>query len=310
MNTFTVNHDLGRHVSVAVGNTELARYVYSPQMPEVESRKPYIHPIHTLRGALVSAFRPWDHPWHKGIQMTWSEISGENFWGGKTYVEGEYLWKKNVGRIQHRDFRRLEVTDTDVRIDETLDWITATGEMCVAESRSLTFHSVDADAGVWMLDFSTTLENARETDLEFGSPTTLGRPNAGYTGLFWRGPRSWTNGIVTAADGGEGPEMMGRQARWLAISGRNDEVDGSATVLFTSGQTSSDVPIKWFVRNEPFAAINPSPAFNDVITVAPGDSLTLRHGVAVIDSSPDRDALEAAAKRLSAPARISSHGGL
>ena len=30
----------------------------------------------------MTGYRPHDHRWHKGLQMTWTHVSGENFWGG------------------------------------------------------------------------------------------------------------------------------------------------------------------------------------------------------------------------------------
>jgi hypothetical protein len=93
------------------------------------SRKPYLHPLRTLGGALVSAFRPWDHPWHKGIEMASCVLSGQNFWGGKTYRHGEgYLWLDNVGRMRHERFETVATTADEVTLCETLLWITAAGE--------------------------------------------------------------------------------------------------------------------------------------------------------------------------------------
>lgn len=287
----------GETLAFALGEVELGRYVAEPQTPPVESRKPFLHPMRTLDGAPVSAYRPWDHPWHKGLQMTWSEVSGQNFWGGKTYVDGEYLWLDNVGRMQHDAYGRAEVIDGVAYVDERLSWITAASENWVDERRAIRL-SVDAAQGAWVLDIELDLHNVRGEVLEFGSPTTLGRPDAGYTGLFWRGPRSWTGARVLGPGTVKGHELMGQEAPWLAITGRHDEFDGGATVLFTAGTTSADVPIRWFVRNEPYAVLNPSPAFAEVVRIQPEQHLRLRHRVAVLDRLWEPEELEAYAERL------------
>lgn len=261
---------------------EIGRYVAQPDTPEVESRKPFLHPMRTLRGDLVSAYRPWDHPWHKGLQMTWSEVSGQNFWGGKTYVDGEYVWLDNVGRMHHQRYDRVEVVDGTAHVDQRLSWITAAEETWVAETRSLRL-AVDETTGAWVLDVDIDLHNVRGEALDFGSPTTLGRPDAGYTGLFWRGPRSWTGGRVISAAGADEQEHMGAESPWLAIAGRHDEVDGGATVVFVAGSSSASVPIRWFVRSEPYAVLNPSPAFSDVVRLGADEHLRLQHRVAVLD---------------------------
>lgn len=150
---FSVEHELGQRLDVRVGDVLIASYVYEPDFPEVESRKPYLHPLRTLDGALISAFRPWDHPWHKGIEMTSSVLSGQNFWGGKTYRDGEgYLWLDNVGRMQHERFETVEASADEVIVRETLSWITAAGERWIDEERTLRFHGADAKelgSGSW-----------------------------------------------------------------------------------------------------------------------------------------------------------------
>ncbi|WP_345495963.1 DUF6807 family protein [Streptomyces flavovirens] len=37
---------------------------------------------------MVTDYRPHDHRWHKGLRMTASHLSGQNLWGGNTYVHG------------------------------------------------------------------------------------------------------------------------------------------------------------------------------------------------------------------------------
>lgn len=294
-----VTHEHGRQVVVSVERADgtprvdIATYAYDPQVPDVESRKPYLHPVRTLGGALVSAYRPHDHRWHKGVQMTVSHLSGQNFWGGDSYRHGQgYVPLDNVGRMRHERFDAMEVSDSRVRLVQALTWVTSTGQEWVAESRQLTVHGVDVERGTWVLDFATELVNIRGEDLQVGSPTTHGRPAAGYTGFFWRGPRGFTGGEVLTADGG-GPEAMGRTSPWLAYTGQHDEVDGAATLVFLAGATSGSVPLRWFVRNDPFPAVNPSPAFSEEVTIPPGEALALRHRLVVVDRPWRREDIEA-----------------
>jgi hypothetical protein len=268
----------------SVGDVELFTYVHRPSTPAFEGPKPYLHPVRTLAGDVVTAFRPHDHRWHKGVQMTATDVSGENFWGGVTYVRDQgYVALPNVGSMRHDEF-----TSTDSGFEETLSWFTEAGENWVRESRSLTVRDVEDDA--WTLEFATTLENLRSEPLVFGSPTTNGRELAGYTGFFWRGPRSFTEGTVIAADGGSGQEMMGKAARWLAFVGQHDEVERSSTLLFIDHPENKNT--HWFVRSTPFAAVNPSFAFFDTVEVAAGEALSLRYRLVVATGEWDREHLE------------------
>lgn len=276
-------HALGAHAA----GVELFRYVFRPETTPFEGPKPYLHPVRTLAGDIVTAFRPHDHRWHKGIQMTASDVSGENFWGGGTYVRDQgYVDLPNVGVMRHEQF----VNVLDDRIEEWLTWRTQAGEHWLDERRELI---VRVGAEAWSLDFATSLTNVCGAHLRFGSPTTSGRPLAGYSGLFWRGPRSFTDGEIIAADGQGGPEMMGRPARWLAYVGAFDEVDRHATLMFFDGPGYDG---NWFVRSTPFPAVNPSLAFWEEMTLPAGETLNLRYRIVIADGAWDRTRLETYAK--------------
>lgn len=276
-------------VTAVFGDVELFRYVHRPEMDPFEGPKPYLHPIRTLAGDVVTGYRPHDHRWHKGIQMTASHVSGQNFWGGGTYLRGRgYVDLPNVGTMRHEEFTDLG----PAHLTERLTWRTQAGEHWVDESRTLTVR--DVGEGSWTLEFTTSVRNVRDAPLTFGSPTTCGRPLAGYTGLFWRGPRAFTGGeVITsgggAGNGGSGNGGMGDPGPWLAYVGHHDEVDRASTLLFVDGP---DQPTRWFVRNEPFAAVNPSFAFFDELTLAPGATLDLRYRIVIADSAWNRDRVE------------------
>jgi hypothetical protein len=271
-------------LSVRERGVELFRYVYRPTMPAFEGPKPYLHPVRTLAGDVVTAYRPHDHRWHKGVQFTASHLSGQNFWGGGSYVhERGYVDLPNVGVMRHEEFDEAEGD----RIAHRLTWHTQSGEHWVDEHRELTVRDVEDDA--WALEVTTSLTNVRGEVLDFGSPTTHGRPAAGYTGLFWRGPRAFTDGDVIASGGQGGPEMMGRPARWLAYAGRHDEVDRASTLLFFDDPERES---RWFVRATPFPAVNPSLAFDEEIALPPGETLRRRYRIVVADGLWDRERLE------------------
>lgn len=273
--------DTGTELIAQFDDVEVMRYVYRPSMPDTESPKPYFHPLRTLTGNIVTSYRPHDHRWHKGLQMTASHVSGQNFWGGGTYVHGSgYVDLPNNGTMRHEEW-----LGGGQGVDERLTWWTRDGEHWVDERRTF---SATAAEDCWTLEFATALTNVRGEDLLFGSPTTHGRPMAGYTGLFWRGPRDFTGGQVI------GPSM-GEQAPWLAFVGAHDEVDASSTLLFMS----SDPAQTWFVRTEPFAAVNPSIAFSEEVRLAPGETMELSYRLVIADGAWDSKRLEAYVKEHS-----------
>ncbi|MGH6653586.1 MAG: PmoA family protein [Actinocrinis sp.] len=276
----------------------LLHYPYRPQIDAFECPSPYFHPLRTVSGKIVTINRPNDHRWHKGLAMTASHLSGQNFWGGGSYVRdapnGGYVNLPNVGRMEHTGFESPDVTvDRTARFIETLDWITSGGELWIKERRTVTIRTVDLSDGSWSLEFATELHNVRGESLDFGSPTVFGRELAGYCGFFWRGPRAFTGGAVRTPGGREGqPAAMGHRAPWLAFSGEFDEQDGFATLLFVPDPANPGGEPTWFVRSEPFAAVNPSLAFFDALELPADQTLRLKYRLVIADGDWDHTRIE------------------
>ncbi|MBO7938862.1 PmoA family protein [Streptomyces antibioticus] len=294
-------HSLGDRITVSdpVTGVELLAYVYRPEAAW-EAPRPYVHPLRTLRGDLVTDYRPNDHRWHKGLSLTASHLSGANLWGGNTYIHGEgYLaLPERVGSMVHVDFDEVTADGDRAVVAERLTWHPYGGELWAEESRRIEVHDVDRGAGAWALTWASSVTNRREEPLRFGSPTTAGRELAGYTGLFWRGPRSFRGGRIIGPDG-EGPGLMASQSEWLAVTGEHDGSDGHATVVFAHAPGNDHTgaggthPAHWFVRNEPFVGLAPSWAFFDELELAPGDTLARRYRVIVADGAWGREEIGA-----------------
>ena len=288
-----------RSLRVSWRGRELLRYVYRPWDPGVESPKPYFHPIRTIGGDLVSLYRPHDHVWHKGIAWSLSNVGAENFWGGPTYLRGrEYVQLDNNGTMVHDGFDAVGVRDGLVRVDERLTWHTRSGRDVIAERRQFVVTALpdgvpDARTGAvpdvqaWQLAFATTMRNTSGATIPIGSPTTQGRENAGYSGLFWRGPRSFTGGLVVMPDAEGGDDLMGRRGPWLAFVGRHDGHGRASTVLMRDDPGNVGHPTRWFVRNGMYACVCPAPFFDHEYELADGASLTLRYDIVVADGALD-----------------------
>ncbi|GGQ65926.1 oxidoreductase [Streptomyces althioticus] len=293
--TLRVVHAHGDAVGVSVGDVEILRYVYRPDPVAFESRKPYAHPVRTLGGRVVTGYRPNDHRWHKGLQMTASHLSGQNFWGGNTYVHGRgYVpLPERIGWMRHDGFSSFAVDEERFACVEELTWVENGGEEWAREQRGLSVHSVDVVRGAWVLDWSIRLTNVRGEELRFGSPTTAGRERAGYTGLQWRGPRDFTGGTVFAPGvegGGPGERFMGTQGPWLGFTAERDAVDGASTMVFAHAPENLDPgravhPSHWFVRSEPIPSVAFSCAFFEEFGLPAGESFAYRYRVVVADGA-------------------------
>jgi len=284
-------HAVGEAVELRHGRDLLFRYVYRSGVDPEESPKPYFHPLRTLAGEEVTLFRPHDHPWHTGLAMTSAYLSGENFWGGPTFVRDKgYAWLENQGRIRHEAWKEMHGDGPILK--EQLSWISHGGETWIEEERGISVGELDPAGGFWSLDLSFRLTNVREQSLTFGSPTTEGRPAAGYGGLFWRGPRSFGGGEILTADGLGGQESMGRASPWLAYVGLNDGTGHGSTVLFLDSPTNVRFPCKWFVRNDPYACVSCSFMFDEEYALEPGEELALDYRVVLGDGVWPRTRIE------------------
>ncbi|WP_418274988.1 PmoA family protein [Isoptericola jiangsuensis] len=298
----TLNTD-GAAMSGSRGGVDLFRYVYRPTDAAYESPRPYLHPLRTRSGAVVSEYRPADHVWHKGLAWSLPHVGPWNFWGGPNYVrsEGGYRDLGNDGSMDHHQFTALGPCG----FVEELAWRTpagddgAPGAVVVTEERTVQVVVPDDDPTAWVLTFRSVMTNVTDGPLDLGSPTTNGRENAGYGGLFWRGPLSFTGGpvLLPAPDGSgvvaDAEDARGLRADWLGFVGRHDGVPGqdggpqaSTVVVVDPGSNPGGRP-QWFVRSEPYACVCPAPFFSEEVPFAPGASLTFDYGVVVADGASD-----------------------
>ncbi|GIH02819.1 hypothetical protein Rhe02_08860 [Rhizocola hellebori] len=278
--TIHVDHALGRSVDVRAGDVPLFTYVYAPETARLESPKPYLHPIRTLAGDVVSLFRPHDHVWHKGIAWSLPHVGEHNFWGGPTYVHGSsYVQLENNGSAVHREMTGLSAASDRADVSHSLDWISQDGQKVIDEHRRLA--AAVLDAASWVLIFETAMSNVSGATLNIGSPTTKGRENAGYGGLFWRGPRSFTGGTVQSPAGTGADDLRGTRADWFAFRGRHDENGRSSTIVMIDDSANPQHPPQWFTRSEEFACLCPAPFFSEELPLEQGQTVRFRYAVVV-----------------------------
>lgn len=263
----------------------LFAYVWRPEIPLKYSPRPYFHPIWTLGGEVVTDSAPEDHPWHQGLSMTCANVSGYNIWGGPTYVHGRgYVELPNNGRALHRSWERFRCSREEFSACQILDWVDPDGRALLRERRTATVISSLIHDDSWVLQLGIRLVNVSPSGLEFGSPTTAGRPDAGYGGLFWRGARRFTNStVLTPLEDLEDP--MGRSAPWLALRTSQDQRRGPVTMLFVDHPDNPRYPNKWFVRTEEYPGVSFSFMFDEPYRLDPGADVTLRYQLLMGDGA-------------------------
>lgn len=179
---------------VRFGDLVLLDYTYRPDVDPFYCQRPFMHPIRTLAGDILTNASPSDHPWHNGLSMTANNVNGMNFWGGRTYRRetGIYSNEPNVGKQVHRDWLPGECTNSSQSWIEILDWIGPNDETVFSETRTLTVTDIAPDIGLWRLIWESELTNVLGKKLTINSYCSgEGLEGSGYTGLFLRMSRGF-----------------------------------------------------------------------------------------------------------------------
>lgn len=273
------------HPAMEIAGTAVATIQDGTGVRTNSSPRPYLHPVRTLAGTVVSDHVPADHVWHLGVGVAVQDVDGVNFWGGRTYTReaGAYVWRKDHGRIvtesvDHGAGRRLE----------QLAWLGPDGTRLLSEQRNWHWSAVGNSA--WQLTLDFTLEPAGGRTVLLGSPGSNGRPEGGYGGFFWRLPKVSDATIWTAEARGE-DAVHGSISPWLAWSGTFDagspeggngtgHLGHPATLVFLASPQAQD---PWFVRHSGYPGVGLSLAWDAPAAAEPGSPLHRTVRVLVID---------------------------
>ncbi|MCG5455528.1 PmoA family protein [Micromonospora sp. PSH03] len=273
----------GEPVRLTAGATEVAEYVLDPALDARHGPRPYLHPVRTLGGTVVTDALPADHVWHLGASLAVQDVDGSNLWGGRTYVRDVgYTWRDDHGVITHTG----EVERSAGRYAHDLQWRDRAGGVLLTERRWLAASVVAPDA--WRLDLESVLVAPDDREIRLGSPATNGRPGgAGYGGFFWRAVADGEPAVFTADAAGE-ETVNGSAAPWLALTGAGSA--GGAYTLVFAGLGRDD---RWFVRTGMYPGVCVAFAFDRPAVVPAGGSRHGRYQVWVADGTLDRDAVAA-----------------
>ena len=270
-------------MDLTVGDRLLARLRSGDDLPLVHSPRPYIHPIHTPSGIVVTDLAPADHPWHAGLSLAVADVGGDNLWGGNTFVAGQgYVLRDDHGRMAVSGPIEL-ASRGDAHFD--VQWRNRFGDPIISERRTIG-GSATAQPAAWTLTAHSELTNLMPSPVAFGSPGTRGRSDAGYGGWTLRlAPRLRGCAVLTstAPTVGVGETAMGQAAEWVCYRGNG------VTVVMVDESTPRANP--WYVRAEAFPAVGPAPFFRDVVELAPGATMNLGVAVIVADGEHEPESL-------------------
>jgi len=269
--------------AVEVGDGIARLVLDDPATPPRDSPRPYLHPLRTPGGQVVSDLRPPDHDWHLGLSLAVANVGvpGEaddvNLWGGVTWVTGagyRQLANNGAQRVVDRDGSTL-----------SLAWTDAAGRVLLTERRTHAVARPAADRAVLTVESTWT---PVVPGLAFGSPTTAGRPDAGYGGLVLRlAPDFGAARVLSPAGPTTADAARGASLPWLALATEE------ATVAMAALAGDPVHPTPWFVRTGATPILCAAPFAHRVWTM-PATPVTWRWRLLVADGALDPDAIAAA----------------
>ncbi|MGO4188897.1 DUF6807 family protein [Pseudarthrobacter sp. TAF60_1] len=272
----------------------LAEYQDGSRIRAASSPRPYLHPVRTLAGTVVTDHQPLDHVWHLGVGVALQDVDGVNFWGGRTYTRaaGDYVWRADHGSIVPTG----EPTERAGYLAEDLSWNGPDGVPVLTEQRTWTWAAAGPSA--WRLTLDFVLSPAGDHPVSLGSPGSNGRAGGGYGGFFWRLPE-WAGATVWApAAGGtlRGESAAhGKVTPWLAWSGRFSPSESAATLVFVAATDSTD---PWFVRMDGYPGVGQSLAWETPVITAPGSPVHRNVTVYIADGLLNTDDIQTLITKL------------
>lgn len=265
---------------LTVDGTTVAEYQDGSHIRAVSSPRPYLHPVRTLGGTVVTDHQPLDHVWHLGVGVALQDVDGVNFWGGRTYIReaGQYVWRPDHGSITVVETpveQPAAAAGTPGRLQERLGWNGPDGRPLLTEDRTWTWTAAGPSA--WRLSLDFALSPAGDRPVSLGSPGSNGRHEGGYGGFFWRLPACDGAQVWTPAGRGEAA-VHGSVTPWLAWAGTFDggtfdggtggsARGGEATLVFVAPKDSTD---PWFVRVDGYPGVGQSLAWDAPVIAEPG----------------------------------------
>lgn len=227
--------------------------------------RPYIHPVLTPGGHVVTEIATADHLHHLGIWFAHEDIDGVNFWAP------ESRWTHPIPRML------VAATDVDIGQDgvtfrQEVDWRDGDGNLCMQDSR-VTIIGERTDHT--MVDVTVSVR-AGEQAIRMGKTKEAGLAVrvADQIDVLDGGRITNSHGQVNEA------ETFDQIADWVDYSGPVSRRETAGIAIFPHPGSDG---IPWFTRD--YGPLYVSPWRHEEITLKPGQTRTVGARFAAHDGS-------------------------
>ena len=254
---------------------------YTDYFLSADGNKPYVYPLRTASGILVTRHFPMDeapgethdHPHHRGMFFSHGDINGINFWATepsqKAANNGSMVLKKVVEAKGGAKFGTIKAV---------FDGLDPAGKPMMTETRTLKFHT---GPELRVIDFDISIEALRQ--LKFGDT------KEGTFGIRLATPLSEAKGgkMVNAEGGQTEKEVWGKRSPWVDYFG---PVDGKTVGVAVMDHPSNPRhPTYWHARAYGLLAANifgvhdftSDKTQDGSLTIEAGKSVTFRYRIVI-----------------------------
>jgi hypothetical protein len=249
-----------------------------------ETKKPYLHPLRTASGIVVTrgypmltdiAGEPKDHPHHRGLWFTHGDVNGYDFWGNEDSQKGA---GKGKGVVALKKIDKVTGGKAKGTIDATFEWQIPGGKTLLTERRTMSFYS---DPQLRTVDFDATLSP--------DEPVKFGDTKEGMFAIRLAAPlEEERGGKMTNAQGKSGEKnVWGKRSEWVDYTG---QIDGQPVgVAIFDHPSNPRFPTYWHARAYGLFATNifglhdfeNDPGRDGSLTIKPGQPLRFRFRVLI-----------------------------
>jgi type 1 glutamine amidotransferase len=239
-----------------------------------EEGKPYFHPLGLGDGTTLTALRPADHPWHRGLWWSWKLINGINYW------EEDRKTGQSQGQTELVNVTTAPNPDGSAAITMQLAYHPPGAAPVLTESRSITV-SAPAPNGSYSIDWAATF-TATDKDVVLDRTPPPASPGGkgwgGYAGLSLRLAADLKEAVfLNSQNATDLAQLHGQPARWLDFSGQTANGKSIGVALFDH-PSNPHHPNLWFViPTMPF--MSPALLFHEPYTLPAGKSLAVRYRI-------------------------------
>jgi hypothetical protein len=249
--------------------------------------KPYIHPLGTIDGSVLTANRPADHVWHRALWFSWKTINGLNYW------EENRKTGLSRGRTEIKSTKVTLAKDFSAKIEMVLSYHPPKKPEILAEKRTITI-STPAKNGRYAIDWTSTF-TATGADALLGRTPIKGekggRGHGGYAGLSIRMARETREWKILDSKGRQDMKIHGQPgAVWVDSSGKTTSGKQAGVTIFDHPSNTRH-PSPWYIaKNMPY--FSPAILYNKPFTLKKSKTLTLKYRVLVHPGLADKGMLD------------------